>query len=77
MTLKMETPARRGDATGANIEAADFSHQLYRVRDVAATAPFAPVGLSALRVLHLVHRYRVTADRAALLADLAFGEGRA
>ena len=76
MTLKMETPARRGDATGANIEAADFSHQLYRVETNAAT-PFKPVGVVALRVLHLVNRHHLNVEQAALLAGLIYGEGRA
>lgn len=76
MHLKMETPARRGDATGANLEAADFSNQPYIVEDNAAT-PFKPVGVVALRVLHLVNRHHVNVEQAAMLAGLIYGEGRA
>jgi len=77
MQIKMERPAAGGTANGANIEAAGFTHQLYSVSDDAATAPFTPIGLVALRVLHLASRHGMTVERAAMVAPLIFGEGRA
>ncbi|WP_134679577.1 hypothetical protein [Paracoccus ravus] len=77
MNLKMERPAADGTANGANIEAAGFSHRLYPVQDDAATAPFTPVGIAALRVLHLVNRHSLNAEQAAMIAGLIYGEGSA
>lgn len=75
MTLKMETPARLADATGANIETASFLKAVYADQDAAAT-PFKHVSTVALRIAHLANSHGLTAERAAMLAPLIFEGGR-
>lgn len=75
MKTKMETPARLADAAGAKFETAGFVNGQYPVRDHAAT-PFTHISTAALRVVHLVSRHGVTAEQAAMLAALIYGEGR-
>lgn len=75
MQMKIETPARRADATGANIETASFLKAVYADRDATAT-PFKHVSTAALRIVHLASRHGLTAERAALLAPLIFDGGR-
>lgn len=76
MTLKMETPDALAGATGANVKAAAVTGKQYPVYANAAT-PFTHVGTAALRVVHLASRHGLTVERAAMVAPLIFGEGRA
>lgn len=76
MTLKMKTPDALAGATGADIETASFLNGQYPVRDRAAT-PFTHISTAALRVVHLASRHGLTVERAAMVAPLIFGEGRA
>lgn len=76
MNFKMETPDALAGATGANIETGGFYDEQYRSRADAAT-PFTHLGTAALRVVHLASRHGLTAERAAVVAPLIFGEGRA
>lgn len=75
MTLKMETPDALAGATGANIETGGFCGEQYPSPAIAAT-PFTHIGTAALRVLHLASRHGMTAERAAMIAPLIFGEVR-
>lgn len=75
MQMKMETPARRADATGANVKAAAVTGKQYPVYANAAT-PFTHISTAALRVVHLASRHGLTVERAALIAPLIFGEAR-
>ena len=65
MTLKIETPDALAGAAGANIETASFCGIDYRSIALSATA---------LRVQHLAARHGLTAERAAFVAPLAYGE---
>lgn len=76
MTLKMETPDALAGATGANIETGGFYGEQYRSPAITAT-PFTHLGTAALRVVHLASRHGLTTERAAMVAPLIFGEGRA
>lgn len=76
MTLKMETPDALAGATGANIETGGFCGPQYRSPAIAAT-PFTHIGVATLRVVHLASRHGLTVERAAMVAPLIFGEGRA
>lgn len=76
MKMKMETPARLADATGAKIEAASFLTASYADQDQAAT-PFTHISTAALRIVHLAARHGLTAERAAILAPQIFEGGRA
>lgn len=63
MAQEMEDPGALAGATGANVEAANLTAARYTA--------------TALRVHHLCSRLPITADQAALLASLVFGEVRA
>lgn len=76
MTPKMESPGALAGATEANMKAASFIRKQYPVCDDAATS-FTQVGTAALRILHLASRHGLTVERAAMVAPLIFGEGRA
>lgn len=76
MTPKMETPDALAGATGADMKAASFTVADYRIESVSATT-FTHISTAALRVVHLASRHGLTVERAAMLACLIYGEGRA
>lgn len=76
MTPKMESPGALAGATEANLKAACFTLAEYPEPNDAAT-PFTHISTVALRVVHLASRHGLTAERAAMVAPLIFGEGRA
>lgn len=71
MTLKMEGPAAWDKANGAEIEADNFYGEEYRICESVATSPL----LAVRRVARLVARHGLTAQRAALVDPMIFGEG--
>ena len=75
MTLKIESPAAGGTASGANTKAANFLPQAYRACERFAT-DFEAIHLAALRAVHLAARHGLTIERAAMVAPLIFGQER-
>lgn len=76
MQHKNENPGARAGATGANREICE-DLAIYTTSAPATATPFTPIGLTAMRVAHLVARMGVDPGQASMLAGLVFGEARA
>lgn len=68
----MEGPGALARATEVNMKAASFTGQQHRV--TADPATFTHINTAALRVVNLVARHGVTAELAAMLGGLVYGE---